>query len=216
MSSLISSMKSSNIIILSGLAFCAISGALLYVVRHQTRRHYLNAAKIVKIIIYPVKSLPGIEVNEATVTKSGLKCGLFRDRSWVLVNEENRFVTQRTEESLALLRQSLHDNELWIDGPNMPTLKLTVKFNKSANDIIAFQDGSALLVINQNSINDLNERLPNETKVSHKNFRPNILITDCEAFEEDNWKYVKIRDIDFTFLKPCDRCVLTTINPDTG
>ncbi|CAG2166742.1 unnamed protein product [Oppiella nova] len=82
---------------------------------------------------------------------------------------------------------------------------------------IIYQDKSGLLVINQSSVDDLNSRLPTDAlKTSYRNFRPNILISECDAFDEDNWQWVSIRDVEFEHLKPCDRCVLTTINPDTG
>ncbi|CAG2100210.1 unnamed protein product [Medioppia subpectinata] len=233
--SAVKSSCASNTVLLSGLMVCVISGALLYVVKRKRRRNYVKAAKIIKLIVYPVKSLPGIEVDEAIITKFGLQSGKFRDRMWLLINDENRFVTQRTEESLALLRQKFGDKRQK-ESIVEKKLKIGIKLiqhmanNKmrpssaERNDRvielkqypIAFHDGSAVLVINQNSINDLNAKLPNETKVSYRNFRPNILITGCDAFAEDYWKYAKIRDIEFTFLKACDRCVFTTINPDTG
>jgi len=81
---------------------------------------------------------------------------------------------------------------------------------------IVYQDGSGLLVINNNSVNDLNSKLSEDGKVSYRNFRPNLLIAGCEPFEEDKWQFVNIKNVTFTNLKPCDRCVFTTINPDTG
>ncbi|XP_054168416.1 mitochondrial amidoxime reducing component 2-like [Oppia nitens] len=264
-------------VLLPVLLLFGLSGALIYAISRK-KRDYKEVAKVIKLIIYPIKSLPGIEVNEVTITKSGLKSGPVRDRMWILITKENRFITQRIEPSLALLRQSIHQNEIWIDGPDMPTLKLKIETQRQSQDIIlqtkvwnqaidglycgkeaeewfskylnkpntkliqhipecglrnsslerndkviqsnkypiTYHDGSPVLVINQNSITNLNNKLSNECQVSYRNFRPNILITDCEPHEEDNWKYMKIKDIEFVGLKPCDRCVLTTINPDTG
>jgi uncharacterized protein YcbX len=71
-------------------------------------------------------------------------------------------------------------------------------------------------VINNNSVNDLNDRLSENSKVTYRNFRPNLLVTECQPYEEDKWKFVNIRNVHFTNLKPCERCVFTTINPDTG
>jgi hypothetical protein len=74
------SMSATNVIV-SSLLLCAISGALVYVINvNKKKRQYIPVAKVLKIIIYPIKSLAGIEIDRAIVTKSGLKFGPFRDR----------------------------------------------------------------------------------------------------------------------------------------
>lgn len=47
--------------------------------------------KLSEINIYPVKSLPGISLNESVVEERGL----LYDRRWMIVNSENVFITQR-------------------------------------------------------------------------------------------------------------------------
>jgi uncharacterized protein YcbX len=83
-----------------------------------------------------------------------------------------------------------------------------------ANDIVSFADGFPLLVISQASLDDLNTRL--NTPVTMKHFRTNLVIDGCEAYAEDNFKNLKIGNIEFEAVKPCSRCVLTTVNPKTG
>ena len=51
------------------------------------------------LYLYPVKSLGGYAVPEAEVTARGLR----HDRRWLLVDERNRFLTQRQHAELALL-----------------------------------------------------------------------------------------------------------------
>ena len=51
------------------------------------------------LYLYPVKSLGGYAVPEANVTARGLQ----HDRRWLLVDERNRFMTQRQQPELALL-----------------------------------------------------------------------------------------------------------------
>ena len=36
------------------------------------------------------------------------------------------------------------------------------------------------------------------------------------AFDEDKWTYIKINDVIFRNARLCVRCVMTTINPETG
>ncbi len=53
-----------------------------------------------QLFIYPVKSLGGIAVQEAELTDRGLKY----DRRWMLVDEDNCFLSQRSFPKMALLK----------------------------------------------------------------------------------------------------------------
>lgn len=83
---------------------------------------------------------------------------------------------------------------------------------------VAFADGYPLLLISQASLNDLNEHLlaSNQKTVSMANFRPNIVVDNCLPFAEDGWQYIRIGEIEFKVSKPCERCILTTVNPENG
>ena len=82
------------------------------------------------------------------------------------------------------------------------------------NDTVSFADGFPLLVISQGSLDDLNSRL--EHPVSMANFRPNVVVEGFSAYAEDEWKRIRIGKVEFEAVKPCSRCVLTTVNPKTG
>ena len=58
-----------------------------------------TALALTGLYLYPVKSLGGYAVAEADVTARGLR----HDRRWLLVDERNRFLTQRQHPELALL-----------------------------------------------------------------------------------------------------------------
>ena len=47
-------------------------------------------------------------------------------------------------------------------------------------------------------------------------FRPNIVFTGGEPYAEDSWKNFRIGQNRFVGIKPCSRCVLTTVNQDTA
>ena len=81
-------------------------------------------------------------------------------------------------------------------------------------DKTAFSDGFPLLLISQASLDDLNSRLDNP--ISMNRFRPNIVVEGCQPYEEDSWKKIKIGDIDYSIVKPCSRCVIPSINPETA
>lgn len=81
-------------------------------------------------------------------------------------------------------------------------------------DIVSFADAYPFLLIGENSLNDLNEKLENPVPMNR--FRPNLVISGGEPFAEDNWKKIRIGETVFNVVKPCARCVMTTIEQATG
>jgi hypothetical protein len=47
-------------------------------------------------------------------------------------------------------------------------------------------------------------------------FRPNFVFSGGESFIEDKWKDFMIGNLKFRAVKPCSRCVVTTVNQDTA
>lgn len=82
------------------------------------------------------------------------------------------------------------------------------------SDSLYYADTSAFLITSQSSLEDLNERL--DQPVTMVNFRPNIVVSGAPAFTEDDWLYVKIGEAVFRKIKPTERCLLTTVDPDSG
>lgn len=81
-------------------------------------------------------------------------------------------------------------------------------------DKTAFSDGFPLLLISQESLDDLNSRL--NQPITMERFRPNIVVSGCDAFAEDTWKKIRIGDSVFRIVKPCSRCVIPSINIETA
>lgn len=81
-------------------------------------------------------------------------------------------------------------------------------------DQTAFSDGFPFLIVSQGSLEALNEAMQLEMTMSR--FRPNLVIADCDAYAEDSWRRIQIGEIDFRLPKPCSRCSVPTIDPDTG
>lgn len=219
---------------------------------------------LTEIYIYPVKSLSGISLQKSEVTERGLKY----DRRWMLVDQNNIFITQRKYPQMALIKVELENdllifthklnNELHfkipiqIEDGKLENVTIwddnidALHFSKEAdewfsdvlnvkcklvhmpddvkrhvdkkyatrNEIVSFADAFPFLIIGQASLNDLNNRL--KEKVPMNRFRPNFVFTSGNAFDEDRWKSFKIGVITFYPVKPCSRCVITTINQDTA
>ena len=216
------------------------------------------------LYVYPIKSLGGIELTSARLTDRGFE----HDRRWMLVDEENRFMTQRVYPQMALLRTAIHANELTVYEKGNETDKISLNLYPAGNEMIkvqvwddvcdamqisdainqwfsqklnrvcklvympdatkrkvnaeyalnddinGFSDAFPVLMIGQASLDDLNSRL--EKPVPMNRFRPNIVFTGGEAFEEDTMKHFQISGTDFYAVKPCARCVTTTTDQETG
>jgi uncharacterized protein len=222
--------------------------------------------RLSEIYIYPVKSLGGIRLEKAEITDRGLQY----DRRWMLIDENNRFISQREYPQLALFSVEIQNNDLVITDrksgktltvsnspiqPNTPSINVTVwddeveawEVSKIANDfftealgmpvrlvymheeshrktdanyslkgdeITSFSDGYPILIIGQTSLDDLNNRL--EEPITINRFRPNFVFTGGTEFEEEEWHEFTVGGIRFFGVKPCARCVMTTIDPFTG
>ncbi|MCH8497212.1 MAG: MOSC domain-containing protein [Marinobacter sp.] len=79
---------------------------------------------------------------------------------------------------------------------------------------VGFADGFPLLVASTASLDDLNGRLT--APVDMRRFRPNIVIAGAEPWAEDNWSVLEVGALRLRLVKPCSRCVMTTVDPDTG
>ncbi|CAN5378454.1 MOSC domain-containing protein [soil metagenome] len=86
-------------------------------------------------------------------------------------------------------------------------------FNKN-NDIVSFADGYPFLVIGENSLDNLNEKLENSIPINR--FRPNFVVKNSAPFAEDNWKKLQIGGTVFRATKPCERCIIPTIDQTEG
>jgi len=220
--------------------------------------------KVSELFIYPIKSLGGISVATAMVTDRGFEY----DRRWMLVDENNQFLTQREFAAMALLqveltpeglkvyhKKNIHSQiiipafsesnekanvEIWGESCEVQFLSkitdewfsemLSVKCrlvympdstNRSIDDRYAFNkeitslsDAFPFLIIGQSSLNDLNSRLAEPLPINR--FRPNIVFTGGDPFEEDVIEHFTINNINFYGVKLCARCVITTINQDNA
>lgn len=215
-----------------------------------------------EINIYPIKSLKGISLEQSKIERRGLEF----DRRWMLVDENNNFLTQREFPKMSVistaiekkcLRVAFNEKDLeipfepkngagakvkiwsskvpariyhdsindWFSGilqtncrlvlmPAETHRKVNYLYAVKKDDHVSFADGYPFLLIGENSLNDLNSRL--EDPVPMDRFRPNFVVSDSEAFAEDGWKRIKIGGSLFHLVKPCARCVMTTIEQTSG
>lgn len=87
------------------------------------------------------------------------------------------------------------------------------RFDRGQN-IVSFADGYPLMVIGEASLDNLNSRLDADLPMNR--FRPNLVVSGGEAFAEDGWERIRINDSIFRATKPCERCVITTVDQAKG
>ncbi|TCD28927.1 MOSC domain-containing protein [Pedobacter psychrodurus] len=81
-------------------------------------------------------------------------------------------------------------------------------------EVVSFADGYPCLIIGQSSLDGLNEKLTEPIFMDR--FRPNFVFTGGEPHVEDNFQNFQIGEVLFSAVKPCARCVLITIDQQTG
>jgi uncharacterized protein YcbX len=77
----------------------------------------------------------------------------------------------------------------------------------------SLSDAYPILIISKSSLRSLNDLCPEYMDM--RRFRPNIVLDDVPAFFEDSMAHFNINEVKMVGVKPCARCVLTTIHPDT-
>ena len=80
---------------------------------------------------------------------------------------------------------------------------------------VSFADAYPFLIITQESLDELNRRL--EQPIGVERFRPNLLISGASApHAEDEWRRIRVGEVEFDLVKPCARCAVPTVDPLTA
>lgn len=82
------------------------------------------------------------------------------------------------------------------------------------DEVVSFADGYPLMVLSEATLADLNSRI--EDSLPMNRFRPNLVVSGSSAFAEDDWERIRIGDAVFRSTKPCERCVMTTVDQSKG
>ncbi|MDO6438287.1 MOSC domain-containing protein [Cyclobacterium sp. 1_MG-2023] len=91
--------------------------------------------KVSQINIFPIKSLGGINLTDGIVETSGFQY----DRNWMLVDENGKFLTQRTKPEMALFQNEIRENNLYVYHQSNPNNGIEIPFNQSSGKIIKSQ-----------------------------------------------------------------------------
>jgi uncharacterized protein YcbX len=86
--------------------------------------------------VYPVKSCAGISLTEALVVETGLEF----DRTWMVVDPEGTFVSQRELPRLQLVAPTLRRSDLMLRAPGMLALHLRLDAAEAACRVRVWDD----------------------------------------------------------------------------
>ena len=134
---------------------------------------------------------------------------------------DKRCTAQVWKDSVEALCVSGEVNEALSQFLNQPVQLVMMDKNaiRNTNSVwaksqVSFADGYPILVANTASLSAL-ENWTGEA-VSMAQFRPNIVVETHDAWAEDEWRRMQIGDVIVEMVKPCTRCVMTTLDPLTG
>jgi uncharacterized protein len=102
-----------------------------------------------------------------------------------------------------------------------PTRRAPNPAYSQPEDRVSLADGYPLLLTTPESLGALNDwvlegRRAAEGPVPMTRFRPSAVVAGAPAWAEDGWRRLRIGAVTFRVAKGCDRCVFTTIDPDTA
>jgi uncharacterized protein YcbX len=88
------------------------------------------------------------------------------------------------------------------------------EWTQGTRAVTEFSDGYPVLVISRASLAELNSRLPKELPMAR--FRPNVVIDDVAAYDEDRIHELATDEVTLRIVKPCTRCSITTTDQERG
>lgn len=102
-----------------------------------------------------------------------------------------------------------------------PASRATNPEYSTAADRVSLADGYPLLLATEESLAALNDWVledsgGTEAALDMRRFRPNLVLRGAPAWSEDSWPRVRVGEAYLRVTHPCDRCVMTTVDPDTA
>jgi hypothetical protein len=102
-----------------------------------------------------------------------------------------------------------------------PTRRPTNPEVGATSDRVSLADGYPLLVTTEESLDALNTLIAqgpmaSAAPLAMTRFRPSIVVSGDAAWAEDGWRRLRVGEAEFRAVKGCDRCVMTTIDPNTA
>lgn len=152
-------------------------------------------------------SAPGMDELELPVVSSG------RDEVEALIWNDRCMAASSGAEAAHWLSRFLDAEVRLVYLPQDRVRSLDPRYARP-EDQTGFADGFPFLLVSEASLEDLNRRMGRTLPM--RRFRPNLVVSGCTPYGEDRWRRIRIGAIEFRVVKPCSRCIITTVDPETG
>jgi uncharacterized protein YcbX len=170
--------------------------------------------RIAELWRYPVKALRGESLQRAELDEDGVR----GDRLLRVDDEKGRTITARTARALLGVTATVDDGgEPLIDGMPWREPASLDAIRDASGPGAQFArtnggkrfDAAPILVVTDGGVAQL--------AVDHRRFRPNIVLEGVDGPQEREWVGRRLRAGSALLFvhEPCERCVVTTIDPDT-
>jgi uncharacterized protein len=93
-------------------------------------------ATVAELFSYPVKGCAGVSLDEAVLTEAGLA----HDRSFMVVDEDGMFRSQRRDPLLAVIQPAVSAERLTLRAPGVDDLRIEVDLDSPRRDVTLFGD----------------------------------------------------------------------------
>ena len=98
--------------------------------------------------------------------------------------------------------------------PDTGVRQVSLRYGRPG-DRVAFADAYPVMLLSAESLDALNARLAEPVPVNR--FRPNLVVCGVgEPHAEDRWRRIRVGSVELDVVKPCARCVITTIDQTTA
>lgn len=111
---------------------------------------------------------------------------------------------------------------VWLADPAAARPIQDPALDGAEHERVSFADGYPLLVANLASLDELNAALlaqgSAEAPLPMTRFRPNLVVSGAGPWAEDGWtgRRIRVGTVIFRGADPCGRCLVTTIDQETG
>ena len=173
------------------------------------------------------RDIPQMALLQVEVTDDGLKVYHKNSKESVIIPampQTNEYTTVQVWSDRCRAQFVSAESDKWFSEmlsfpcrlvymPNATRRRVDGRY-ASNKEITSLSDGYPFLIIGQASLDDLNKRLADPLPMNR--FRTNIVFTGGEPFQEDGMSHFMINGIHFYGIKPCARCIVTTIDQDSA
>lgn len=120
-------------VILTTLLSTALVAYYFFKRNYSYAKDYVKVGKVHRLVIHPIKSCKGIEVDRVNTTSTGVKYGVFRDRGWVAIDKDGKMLNLMKAPQLITIETSMEDDRFLV-LENKFGEKIKIEVRTSATD----------------------------------------------------------------------------------